>query len=108
MDLSFAVAWARHACWHDALIADADGVLQQSSLPAVVRNTARVTRSLAQWHAHRELHRQMLAEIEAELSNADLVVAHHRAATEGTPEELTSLKREMARRGIIMRGALRS
>ena len=107
MDLSFAVAWARHACWHHALIADADGVLQRSGDRLTTAVPTRASRSIAQWHAHRDLHRQMLAEVEQELTNAELVVAHHRATTVGTPEDHAVLRREMARRGLISSGGAR-
>lgn len=103
MDLDFAVAWARHARWHQALIADADGVLRRELGLECSRGDMPVSRarSVALWHAHRELHREMLAEVEQELTNVELVVAYHGAGKEGRQDQQAILSREMERRGLI-------
>src|SRR3546814_7742451 len=81
MEIEFAVAWARHARWHHALVSDADGVLKRAS--GLNLSQKRERHSIEQWHAHRELHQQMLDEVEQELPNASLVIAHHQAGRDG-------------------------
>jgi hypothetical protein len=102
MEVEFAVAWARHARWHHSLVSDADGVLSRASGLNLSRKRAR--HSIEQWHAHRELHQQMLEEVEQELPNASLVIAHHKAGRDGQTASLAILAQEKKRRGLISNG----
>src|SRR3546814_13757594 len=85
LEIEFAVAWAGHARWHHALVSDADGVLKRAS--GLNLSQKRERHSIEQWHAHRELHQQMLDEVEQELPNASLVIAHHQAGRDGHRSE---------------------
>lgn len=102
MEVEFAVAWARHARWHHTLVSDADGVLRRVS--GLNLSQKRSRHSIEQWRAHRELHQKMLEEVELELPNASLVIAHHKSGRDGQTASHVILAQEMMRRGLISNG----